>query len=526
MRSLSIDERVPFMAANEETEPTAGSLGFVPELKLSGKRNLVLRDKTILLKQTSIQRSLCLPSKPSCAEISFYNILWVESNGLNLSIDYVEGTQSSELTVCKLEGQVIDSTPKDLKEWATVAMDRAYGTSQRKKRALVLVNPRSGPGGGEKKWATKSRPIFEAARMPMDIIATSHGGQATDICEKMDIDNFDIVVGCAGDGMPYEIFNGLGKRADASRALSKIAVAHIPCGSGNGMSVNLYGTHRPSVAALAIVKGITTPLDLTSVIQGESRLLSFMSQNVGMIAECDLATEHLRWMGDNRFVVGFLQRVMSGVAYPCDIAAKVEISGKNAIKSHYHREQSQAGLSAVSTGKKTGHEDTSSGGTIEEGLPELRYGTLNSSILSDWELLRSDSLGCLYVGNMAFMDRTNNFFPAACPNDGFLDMITVNSDIGTLQWVKLMDAVEKGTLLDNANVTYKKISAFRVTPRDQDDGYISIDGERIPFGPFQCEVHRGLGRVISKNGTFEGTGPGSAHEDWDEAVSMAEQMQA
>ncbi|KKF94510.1 Sphingoid long chain base kinase 5 [Ceratocystis platani] len=343
-------------------------------------------------------------------------------------------------------------------------MNRAYGTSQRKKRALVLVNPRSGPGGGEKKWTTKSRPIFEAARMPMDIIVTSHGGQATDICEKMDIDNFDIVVGCAGD-------------------------------------------------ALAIVKGITTPLDLASVIQGESRLLSFMSQNVGMIAECDLATEHLRWMGDNRFVVGFLQRVMSGVAYPCDIAAKVEIAGKNAIKSHYHREQSQAGLSAVSTGKKTEHEDASSGGTIGEGLPELRYGTLNSSIPSDWEL-------------MAFMDRTNNFFSAACPSDGFLDMITVNSDIGTLQWVKLMDAVEKGTLLDNANVTYKKISAFRVTPRDQDDGYISIDGERIPFGPFQCEVHRGLGRVISKNGAFEGTGPGGAHEDWDEAVSMAEQMQA
>ncbi|KAL5614481.1 uncharacterized protein BROUX77_000318 [Berkeleyomyces rouxiae] len=521
MRSPSTDERVPFMAAHDETGPSAGSPGFVPELKLSGKRSLVLQDKCILLHETSIQRSYCLPSKPSTREVSFYNILWAESNGLNITIDYAEGAQSAELTVRKLEGQVLNSTTEALSAWVTTVMDCAYGTSRRSKRALVLVNPRSGPGGAEKKWSTKSRPIFEAARMPMDVIVTSHGGQATDICEKMDINNFDMVVGCAGDGMPYEIFNGLGKRADAARALSKISVAHIPCGSGNGMSVNLYGTHRPSIAALSIVKGITTPLDLVSVTQGESRSLSFMSQNVGMIAECDLATEHLRWMGDNRFVVGFLQRVMSGVAYPCEIAAKVEIADKNAIKAHYHQEKGQANCNFVGDNKNIVEDDGPSAGANEDGLPDLKYGTLNNKIPGDWEVIKSDGLGCLYVGNMAFMDRTNNFFSAACASDGFLDMITVNANIGTLQWIKLMDAVEKGTLLDNANVAYKKVSAFRVTPHNQDDGYISIDGERIPFGPFQCEVHRGLGRVISKNGAFEGPGPGS----WNAAM-VDEQVHA
>lgn len=35
--------------------------------------------------------------------------------------------------------------------------------------------------------------------------------------------------------------------------------------------------------------------------------MSFMSQTVGIIADLDMETEHLRWMGDFRFVVGFLQ---------------------------------------------------------------------------------------------------------------------------------------------------------------------------------------------------------------------------
>ena len=47
-------------------------------------------------------------------------------------------------------------------------------------------------------------------------------------------------------------------------------------------------------------------VDLFSVIQGGKRTISFMSQAVGLIAEVDLGTEHLRWMGDARFTCGLL----------------------------------------------------------------------------------------------------------------------------------------------------------------------------------------------------------------------------
>lgn len=80
------------------------------------------------------------------------------------------------------------------------------------------------------------------------------------------------------------------------------------------MSWNLNGTDSPSLAALAVVKGIRTPLDLcavTQVVDGEEqRYVSFLSQSVGIVAESDLGTDHLRWMGDARFTWGFLSRLL------------------------------------------------------------------------------------------------------------------------------------------------------------------------------------------------------------------------
>jgi sphingosine kinase len=48
-------------------------------------------------------------------------------------------------------------------------------------------------------------------------------------------------------------------------------------------------------------------VDLFSMTQGGKRSLSFMSQALGLMADLDLGTEHLRWMGDTRFMVGLLK---------------------------------------------------------------------------------------------------------------------------------------------------------------------------------------------------------------------------
>lgn len=47
-------------------------------------------------------------------------------------------------------------------------------------------------------------------------------------------------------------------------------------------------------------------VDAFSVVQNGIRSISFMSQALGLMADLDIGTEHLRWMGDARFMVGFL----------------------------------------------------------------------------------------------------------------------------------------------------------------------------------------------------------------------------
>lgn len=98
--------------------------------------------------------------------------------------------------------------------------------------------------------------------------------------------------------------------------------------------------------------------------------------------------------------------------------------------------------------------------------------------------------------------------------DGCIDLITINSDMSTSAALKTFMAVDSNKFFDSPNVHYKKVSAYRIIPRNQKDGYISIDGEKVPFEPFQAEVHQGLGRVISKRGVYEAEGPAN----WDKVT--------
>lgn len=354
----------------------------------------------------------------------------------------------------------------------------------------MLINPFGGQGNGQKIYHKHIAPIFAAARCELDVEATKYNGHGTEIAQNLDIEKYDAVACCSGDGIPYEVWNGLSKRQDAARALVKIALAQLPCGSGNAMSLNFNGSDSPSLAALAVIKGLRTPLDLASVTQGDRRTLSFLSQSVGIVAETDLATENLRWMGSTRFTYGFLVRLIKQTTYPADIAVKVEYDNKTAVREVYRAESSKPPRS---------HDDRElpPAGT---GLLSLQYGTVNDPLPSGWELTPHDKLGNFYAGNLAYMSPDANFFPASLPSDGCLDLIRVRGDIGRLTAVNTLLAVGDNKLFDLPHVDYQKVSAYRIIPKNQQDGYISIDGERVPFEPFQVEVHKGLGTVLSKSG--------------------------
>ncbi|KAG5952102.1 hypothetical protein E4U53_001623 [Claviceps sorghi] len=483
-------------------------------LNLEGKKTLSLSlvERSLKLYEPNPKNRLRSACKAitidSCGQqiIPLYNILWLEISNRKLVIEYA--AQPSK-TAVKRETWTFDlaneAAPESsvLEQFVSDVLAQAYDGSQLQKRAYVLINPNSGPGNALRKWKNEVLPLFQAARMTLEVVTLEKGGEATEIIEKIDLDKYDTIVACSGDGTPHEIFNGLAKRPDAARALSQMPVSHIPCGSGNAMSCNLYGTHRAALSALGIIKGRVTPIDLVSITQGDRRFVSFLSQSLGIIAESDLGTEHLRWMGGTRFEVGVLTRILRRQCYPCDLAVKVEVLEKKDIKAHYKRHVSET------TALESRETPTINGATGADGagLPPLRYGTVQDALPEGWEMVKHDRIGNFYCGNMAYMAASTNFFPAALPSDGCMDLVTINGDISRIAATKLLYSIENGKFFDNPHVQYRKISAYRIIPRDQRHGCISIDGERVPFEPFQAEIHQGLGRVISKRGVYEVSGP-------------------
>lgn len=403
----------------------------------------------------------------------------------------------SHVTVGSIHYSLGPKQQSKAEAWIENLLELSYGEAQRNKRLKVLINPYGGKGMAPTWYYRFAEPILAAARCDIDVEETTHRGHAIDLTEKLDINAYDAVVACSGDGLPYEIFNGLAKKPNAREALAKVAVAMIPCGSGNGMAMNLFGSSSVSLAALAIVKGRRAPLDLVSVTQGDTRSLSFLSQSFGIVAECDLGTDNIRWMGPHRFTYGFLTRLMGKTVWPCDVALKVEIGDKQAIKDHYRAEAERKPLQLSDTDAEK----------LPEGLPPLRYGTVNDAIPDDWERIPGETMGNFYAGNMAWMSTDANFFPAALPNDGLLDLVTIDGTVSRLKSLSMLLAVEDGSIFDLPDAHFRKVSAYRLVPK-QREGYISIDGERVPFEPFQVEVHKGLGTVLSKSGhLYEAHGP-------------------
>ena len=390
--------------------------------------------------------------------------------------------------------------------WVTRLLDRAYGQSQRQKRIKVLINPFGGKGSAQKWFLRDIDPIFAAARCRIDVERTLYQGHAIEIAEKLDPDAYDVVACCSGDGLPHEVFNGLGKKEDAVSALSKVAVVQLPCGTGNAMSWNLNGTDSCSLAALCIVKGLRTPLDLMSITQSDRRTLSFLSQSLGMVAEVDLATENLRWMGSMRFTYGFLVRLLKGTIWPCEVHVAFEAPTKSLIKDVYRREITNTAPIEARRGYHTPSsppppESSSTSILVPSHLPPLTYGTILSPLPPTFTPMPGSNMGTFYAGNMGLMAPGANFFPATLPSDGNIDLVKIDGNCSRRDAIKFFLAVDNGSFFDMPHVHYHKISGYRITPKDQPNGgYISIDGERVPFEEFQAEVHRGLGTVLSRSG--------------------------
>jgi sphingosine kinase len=112
--------------------------------------------------------------------------------------------------------------------------DTVFHLEERK--LLVLLNPKSGPGKARELFQQRVVPVLAEAEVGFDLYVTKHANYARDFVRTRDIYQWRGVVVVGGDGIVFEVINGLFEREDWQKAVKELSIGVIPCGSGNGLA--------------------------------------------------------------------------------------------------------------------------------------------------------------------------------------------------------------------------------------------------------------------------------------------------
>lgn len=422
------------------------------------------------------------------AKIPLLNILWAGiDDKKNVIVSLLDATKG-KWVLRDVQGplQPKDDTFAAAEEWTKSLMNVAYAGLKRCKRLRVLINPVGGKGKAEAIYAREVKPIFDAAHCELDVTVTDHHGHMVELAEKMSLD-YDAIVVLSGDGGIHEVINGLAKHPQANKAL-RIPIAQIPTGSANAVCINTLGPKdgfNVAKACLNVIKGRPMKQNVYSIIQGDKTYLSFLTQAAGLMADLDLGTEKLRWMGDGRFILGYLKGVVTKNICPIEVEYKlvegnkqkmISVGKENAAKAHFYEEDASAQDHDTALPWSEPIEDKSEGWT-----------KFDKPIIY------------LYAGGMPYVSRDLMQFPMSTPAEECIDVV-IQAEASRGLMLKATMGAEKGEQYWIESQVYLKVSALRVKPTGR--GNLAVDGEHYPFEAFELRVHSGILRFLSLEGRY------------------------
>lgn len=104
------------------------------------------------------------------------------------------------------------------------------------RKVLILLNPKSGSGKAREMFQKNVAPVFIEAEVQFELHITKYANYAREFVRSHDIYSWRSIVVVGGDGIYYEVINGLFERPDWQEAFDSVPIGIIPCGSGNGLA--------------------------------------------------------------------------------------------------------------------------------------------------------------------------------------------------------------------------------------------------------------------------------------------------
>ncbi|KAE9409702.1 hypothetical protein BT96DRAFT_913209 [Gymnopus androsaceus JB14] len=408
-----------------------------------------------------------------------------------LKIAYViKKKKKGPLVLVQLDGQVQEANANSASNLAKTTLEWAYKDIKPNRRLKILINPHGGVGKGVALFNKLVEPVLRAAGCTLDVVHTKKTGDAYDIAKSLPLDKFDALLSVSGDGLVHEILNGFANHEHPRKAL-RMPVTPIPTGSGNGLSLNLLGLEDGFdvvAASLNAIKGSPMHVDVFSFTQNGKQTISFMSQALGLMADLDVGTEDLRWMGDSRFVYGLLRGLIK--FKPCDVELSYKIVEKDKRKMFENlklRDKTESDARPT----EPIQDDSST-------LPELK---ISLDDQEGWTTFQEPLL-YLYAGKGPYVGRDFMAFPVSLPDDGLIDIVAQSTtNFSRTDVLASFGGAPRGELYWHDSLHYLKANAYRIKPLSK-KGNLSIDGELYPFDPFQVEVLPGLATLLSSHGSY------------------------
>uniref|UniRef100_A0A8D3B524 sphingosine kinase n=1 Tax=Scophthalmus maximus TaxID=52904 RepID=A0A8D3B524_SCOMX len=344
-------------------------------------------------------------------------------------------------------------------------------------RMMLLVNPQSGQGQALTLYNNHIQRMLNEAGVPHTLVITERQNHARELVREADLSAWDAVVIMSGDGLLYEVVNGLLERPDWEEAI-RTPLGILPGGSGNALaaSIHHYSGASPVFSeelllscGFLLCKGLVSRMDLVSIhLSSSPRLFSFLSLAWGFVADVDIESEKYRHAGAARFTVGTLVRLASLRIY------KGKLSYLPASKAH------STPLLSV------------------PGPPDSLLVPLDQPLPSDWVVVQEEDFVLVLAMYQSHLAEDLMAAPEATLDDGVIHLFYVRAGISRSALLRLFLAMEKGAHVATncQHLVHTKVKALRLEPHSP-NGIITVDGEVVEYGPLQAEVHRGLGRFIT-----------------------------
>ena len=292
----------------------------------------------------------------------------------------------------------------------------------------------------------------------------AHSGHAKQFISEMSLDElknkYRGIVVVSGDGLVYEIINGLMSRDDSMQAIDSTAIGQIPGGSGNAFSYSSAYIRNEAYAnlnlkelirqtAFNMTKSIRYPMDLVCYkLEGEEKeIYSFLNFEWAIVSDVDLESEKYRkLLGSQRFTMSALARIMNLRIY----------RGK------------------------------------------LSYLQMDNQ---DWTHLVEDNYVLVLISCLPFIGSDFMASPSTKTfNGGFMHLTYVKEGISKFQLLKLFLDTKNGNHLACDLVHHCKIKAFQLEPiqiAGNNHGIMMIDGERVAYGKIQAEIKPNLAWALA-----------------------------